>query len=105
MGRFTGVLGIATILGLAYLFPPVANPFDSRPFFGESASISSGLLFCASNRESGYSKNWATARKGSSTFLCRLVVRVRELGKDHSSLGFDLCLPSLAYHHFHRCVF
>jgi len=106
MGRFTGVLGIATIWVSPTYFPPVANPFDSRPFLGNRSSISS-RPFCFARQigrvaipklGNGAKRLLDFSYVGSSFVF-------GELGKDHSSLGLIFAFQGLAYHHFHRCVF
>jgi len=98
MGRLTGLLGLITMLGLAYLFSSnrrairvktvAPRPLSAVPVRHLRAGVSNLAAPCWSGP--------ATAWKSSWSIPLRLPVGVWRIGEEEWIAGNDLCLPGAA---------
>ena len=104
MGRFTGVLGLLTMLALAYLFSTNRRAIKLKMvIWGLSMQIAFAfLVFYWTFGQMLFSRAGEAVNKLLDYAFAGSEFVFGEIGKQHSSIGFDLRVSGFAGNHFHR---
>ncbi len=107
MGRFTGLLGIAVILAVAWLLSKHKRAIKLRILFW-GLGLQFGFAFIV--LRTGFSKVFQAASAAVTAMLGYAEVGSAfvfgdTLGKSSGSMGSVFRVPGAADHHFHRVVF
>ena len=107
MGRFTGILGLLAMIGLAYAFSTNRRAIRLKTVAWGLGSADRFRDLCAEGRirSSTFRGRGQRGKSPIELLLRRLQVRIRRAGEARLFDGVLLRLSGAAHHHLHRRVF